>query len=962
MSASVSKNRPTNPIQVPNPPPTTGTLAGRDVSVVQPQEPYAGNRKASVSQTHEFAEPGEPHDYSPYEPQASRNRSLSDGYYERKHEGKLDGNADEAPLNGSLSRFNLELDPYTDEPQPLPLQAAKAPITCLQAQERVSKQAALLVQALVNVELDDAGFDSAMYLLMRDASKEFKALLAHDVPFGKALDVFTASAGETLQQMNSDDLAKVLDSLDRLAQFASDSNRRLLQRTFAKAIIEMEPMKLRRAALDAERAQQPPADTTAGKAKQAWLKTWRKTKRTGEKFDRKIGGAHRLERQAAEARARRRAGLEATLQKTMEVARLGGPARDATIAINIKLLTMALDGADSEQQRLTPDEFLAFAEDFLIKRSTDELVSIAQALLETAPGRTAINEHLNKLGKSLHDVLEMRPGTKATTLQLRNTQLSGWSASRHGFLTGRIEDAVQSLARPDVRTRPNGSKFVTAIFVGLHTVIPPSEEDHAFNKNLQLELERCTDEQLRQIKLNLDFVYPKKLQHRVITVDRLVQRDLRNRAMRLQDADVEPAPAIGDAAAAQNNSSAHVQLQAIAKMLALTLGEAPLAGRDEDALFISDFFMQAVEQVQRLMSEGTTLKHAVHLFRDALHATFDDMDARTLKVLTKALARLDRLPAPEGSAIVHRRLVEVLQQLDAQSMYEQRIEEEGINPAAPEGIAAKVKGAGLRRVRAMTQTIRGAEKAIAQSRVEREAAQREDYRDAIFDAMEDAVASALPTTRASDTGLDVALVKLMREANFEGSQIDSDEGRRFLAHAEDLLLTLNTDALVSFAQALLRTAPSRLKPDVRLDRLSMSLAEVLEMRAGAEPIAQSLRLAGRVSGPVEPGVLDQWRADRFDALLHDMRGDPSDATERGVARGAIEDLAFLISAIDAQTSPGRPTTQGFLDASMGRLTYIQRGHIQGMLESANLDSRQESVVNQLLNAIKPRQPAVASAG
>ncbi|MBC7601270.1 MAG: hypothetical protein H7255_01230 [Ramlibacter sp.] len=512
-------------------------------------------------------------------------------------------------------------------------------------------------------------------------------------------------------------------------------------------------------------------------------------------------------------------------------------------------------------------------------------------------------------------------------------------------------------------TAPNGSKFVAGVFMGLHRAIPP-HEDNVFKEKMQLGLRKGTALQLLQIKANLEFVYPKMPIGRVTTVYELVQRELRNRAMRLVDADLDAAPAVGAAAASQEKSPAQLKLEAIASNLALTLPNPPLARPLDDAALITSFLRQAGEQVQQLMNEGNSFHRSVLLFGAAAHATFLAMEPHTLKRLIKGLKRLDGLPVPTNGAIVQRRLIEVLQKFDAKGMHRRTLDKERKNAPPPKGIAATLKGVGLRGVRAVMQTGRNAESAVAQPRAEREAAKSNDYRIAIFDAMDDAVASTLPGTVAPDTSLNLALNKLMRAANFEGARIDAGEGKQFLALAEDFLLVLRTDVLVGFALELMRTAPTRTTSDVRLDRLSKSLAEVLEMRPGTEVVVAQLRQRERVSGPASPAVLDRWRATRFDELLNDMSSSagPNNADARATVRGALEDLAGVIFSIEAQALPDGPTTQNFLDESVARLTPAQRDGIQTMLESERLNSPYDNVVDHVLRAIRRAQPAAVNAG
>lgn len=340
------------------------------------------------------------------------------------------------------------------------------------------------------------------------------------------------------------------------------------------------------------------------------------------------------------------------------------------------------------------------------------------------------------------------------------------------------------------------------------------------------------------------------------------------------------------------------------------------------------------------------------------------MEPHALKRLIKGLERLDGLPVPTKGAIAQRRLIEVLQQFDAKGVHRKTLDKERRDAPPPKGIAATLKGVSLRGVRAVKQTGRSAENAVAQPRLDREAAKRNDYRVAVFDAMDDAVASTLPGTVAPDTSLNLALNKLMRAANFEGARIDAGEGKQFLALAEDFLLVLRTDVLIGFALELMRTAPTRTTSDVRLDRLSRSLAEVLEMRPGTADIVAQLRQRERVSGSLSPVVLGQWRATRFDELLRTMSNPagPLNADARAAARGALEDLAGVIHLIDTQALPDDPTTQNFLDESVARLTPAQRDGIQTMLESERLNSPYDNVVDHVLRAIRRAQPAAVNEG
>ncbi|MBC7604992.1 MAG: hypothetical protein H7255_20340, partial [Ramlibacter sp.] len=670
--------RPSRSISEPNFKPvptdesTQGGMKGRRASVTQPGNPAAQDLADSISQAREPEVSPERYSYSPLDPQ--RNRSSSDNFNESKHE-RMD------PAD-----FHWEQD---EQELPSP-QSAGASMTHRQAQEAVREHAALLVATLTQGKVENDGRnDGSMYLLMGAASKAFKQLLAHGVPFGEALAVFTKSAGDTFQQLDSEALGEVRDGLERLDFFAQDTNRNVLHRAFATAIIEMAPKQLRRAALDEERALHSPPDTPTGEVKQGVLSAWRKTKRTAEAIDLEIGGAHRLARQSAEARAKTRGALDAMMQRTMRIAGAGGPARDITIAANLTLLTTALPSADGEIQHPSLDEFLAFAEDFLLAQDTGALVDFAQALLETAPSRPKNDETLNALGKSLQTVLEMRPGTEETTRELRMTPLSGNQPSgvRDEFRRQRVGEALESLAQPNLTTAPNGSKFVAGVFMGLHRAIPP-HGDNVFKENMQLGLRKGATLQLLQIKANLEFVYPRMPIGRVTTVYELVQRELRNRAMRLGDADLDAAPAVGAAAASQDKSPAQLKLEAIASNLALTLPNPPLARPLDDAALITSFLRQAGEQVQQLMNEGNSFHRSVLLFGAAAHARFLAMEPHTLNRLIKGLERLDSLPTPTNGAIVQRRLIDVLQQFDAKGMHRRTLDKELENAPPPMGIAA----------------------------------------------------------------------------------------------------------------------------------------------------------------------------------------------------------------------------------------------------------------------------------
>jgi hypothetical protein len=425
---------------------------------------------------------------------------------------------------------------------------------------------------------------------------------------------------------------------------------------------------------------------------------------------------------------------------------------------------------------------------------------------------------------------------------------------RDAFRKQRVAQALQSLARPDVTSNPNGSKFVAGVFIGLHRAIPAAEEQ-VFRERMQIGLREVTTEQLPQIRTNVEFAYPQMPIGRVTTVFELVQRELRNRAMRLGDAELDAAPVAGAAASSQDRAPSRLMLEAVARSLALTLSNPPLDRPLDDAALIMSFVREAGAQVRNLMDAGATFQRAILTFGAAAHATFHAMDPHTLKRVIKGMERLDGLPVPAKGAIVQRGLVEALRKFDAEGAHRKTLDAARRNAPPPSGIAATHKGVGLKGWRTLKQTARGTDKAVAEPRAERQAAKSNEYRLAIFVAMDDAVASTLPGTVARDTSLRVQLDRLMRAANFEGALIDDGEGKRFLALAEDFLLVLKTDVLVGFAQELMRTAPTRPASDPRLDRLGMSLAEVLEMRPDTAGVVAALRQHGRVTGPVSPAVL-----------------------------------------------------------------------------------------------------------